>query len=169
MQEGNPNCYPATFIISLLYIGFVVFFCVEWATKVGCLAGLSGAFMGLTVCAIGTSLPDALVSFHVARNGHGTMALSNALGSNVFDILFGLGFPWMLYYFVTGKSIEVDTKEIGMTAIILFLAIILLIVVLGISYSCNAALGKKSGAVFIGLYALFLIYELLVDRNVINI
>ena len=63
--------------------------------------------MGLTVGAIGTSVPNALLSFHVARVGFGTMAVSNALGSNVFDILFGLGLPWSLYYITTGKEIQV--------------------------------------------------------------
>ena len=52
--------------------------------------------MGITFLAIGTSIPDAIGSMVVARAGEADMAIANAVGSNVFDILLGLGFPWFL-------------------------------------------------------------------------
>lgn len=52
--------------------------------------------MGLVVVAAGTSIPDALSSILVARDGYGDMAVSNAIGSNVFDINLGLGAPFLL-------------------------------------------------------------------------
>merc|ERR1711904_711062 len=52
--------------------------------------------MGLIFLAAGTSVPDALGSIAVAKQGEGDMAVANAFGSNVFDILLGLGVPWML-------------------------------------------------------------------------
>merc|ERR1719316_1230100 len=52
--------------------------------------------MGLIFLAAGTSVPDALGSVAVAKQGEGDMAVANALGSNVFDILLGLGVPWLL-------------------------------------------------------------------------
>ena len=72
------------------------------------------------VLAIGTSVPDALSSvlvgiirsghgndklicpvyFQVAKNGQGDMAVSNALGSNVFNIFLGLGLPWCVRLWV---------------------------------------------------------------------
>merc|ERR1719272_2047699 len=48
------------------------------------------------VLSAGTSVPDAIGSLLVARDGQGDMAVSNAIGSNLFDILLGLGLPWML-------------------------------------------------------------------------
>ena len=52
--------------------------------------------MGLTFLAMGTSIPDALGSIAVAKDGEGDMAVSNAVGSNVFDICLGLGLPWFI-------------------------------------------------------------------------
>merc|ERR1712185_322198 len=51
---------------------------------------------GLVFLAAGTSVPDALGSIAVAKQGEGDMAVANAFGSNVFDILLGLGVPWFL-------------------------------------------------------------------------
>ena len=50
--------------------------------------------MGLTFLAAGTSVPDLLTSVIVARQGQGDMAVSSSIGSNIFDVLVGLPFPW---------------------------------------------------------------------------
>ena len=55
---------------------------------------LQDAVMGLTFLAAGTSVPDLLTSVIVARQGHGDMAVSSSIGSNIFDVLVGLPFPW---------------------------------------------------------------------------
>merc|ERR1712054_703730 len=62
--------------------------------KIGCAWGISSFIMGITFLAMGTSVPDALGSIAVAKDGEGDMAVSNAIGSNVFDICMGLGVPW---------------------------------------------------------------------------
>ena len=51
-------------------------------------------------------VPDALSSILVARNGQGDMAVSNVLGSNVFNIFLGLGFPWLMYTLINGKPLQ---------------------------------------------------------------
>ena len=99
-----PNCslphnkgrHLVTFFASIFWIGVLSYFLVTWASKLGCLWGIHPAIMGVTVLAAGTSVPDAIGSLLVARDGQGDMAVSNAIGSNVFDILLGLGLPWML-------------------------------------------------------------------------
>jgi K+-dependent Na+/Ca+ exchanger-like protein len=92
--DRNQGRHVATFTMSVLWIGVLSYFMVEWASKLGCIWGIHPAVMGLTVLAAGTSVPDAIGSLLVAREGHGDMAVSNAIGSNVFDILLGLGLPW---------------------------------------------------------------------------
>lgn len=52
--------------------------------------------MGLTFLAAGTSIPEAVSSVIVTAQGHGTMGISNSIGSNIFDILLCLGFPWLI-------------------------------------------------------------------------
>ena len=52
--------------------------------------------MGLVFIAFGASLPDGIASLLVVRQGLGDMAVTNAIASNVFDILVCLGVPWFL-------------------------------------------------------------------------
>ena len=70
---------------------------VEWCVRIGCILNVPSVVMGTTVLAAGTSIPDALSSIAVARDGLADMAVANAVGSNVFDIWLGLGLPWLLY------------------------------------------------------------------------
>lgn len=68
--------------------------------------------MGLTFVAAGVSVPDALSSIAVIKEGYGDMAVSNAVGSNVFDILVCLGLPWFLKTTIIspGAQIKVISK-----------------------------------------------------------
>lgn len=52
--------------------------------------------MGITFLAAGTSVPEAVSSVIVAKQGHGSMGISNSIGSNTFDILLCLGLPWFI-------------------------------------------------------------------------
>ena len=94
---------------SIAWLGVLVYYMISWAEKAGCLLGISETLMGLTVTAIGTSGPDAIASLIVAKEGNGVMAVSNAFGSNVFDILFGLGFPFLLKCLVSGEDFPLST------------------------------------------------------------
>jgi len=62
----------------------------------GSTLGIPDTVMGLTFVAAGVSVPDALSSLAVIKEGLGDMAVSNAVGSNVFDILVCLGLPWFI-------------------------------------------------------------------------
>ena len=118
-----PNCslphnkgrHLVTFFASIFWIGVLSYFLVTWASKLGCLWGIHPAIMGVTVLAAGTSVPDAIGSLLVARDGQGDMAVSNAIGSNVFDILLGLGLPWMLGTLIFGEDIPVPPRTLGRT------------------------------------------------------
>merc|ERR1719502_2556179 len=106
----NKNKYLLTFFTSIVWIGVLSYFMVTWASKLGCIWNIHPAVMGVTVLAAGTSVPDAIGSLLVAKEGKGDMAVSNAIGSNVFDILLGLGIPWVLSALIYGDGISVDTK-----------------------------------------------------------
>eukprot|EP00959_Pyramimonas_sp_CCMP1952_P044146 922770-Pyramimonas_sp.AAC.1 len=70
--------------------------------------------MSVLVLAAGTSIPDMFGSLAVAREGQGDMAVSNAIGSNVFDILLGLGLPWFIMILWRGEDIEVEKGDLFM-------------------------------------------------------
>lgn len=93
-QDKYKNYYPLTFMISMVWISFYSYFMVWMITIIGYTLGIPDTVMGLTFVAAGVSVPDALSSIAVIKEGYGDMAVSNAVGSNVFDILICLGLPW---------------------------------------------------------------------------
>ena len=120
---GHPKgekFYIVTFIMSILVIGALCHVMVQFAGYVGCIFGIDAFIMGTMVLAVGTSVPDALGSMIVARAGEADMAIANAVGSNVFDILLGLGFPWFLYGVINRTSIQVCNQGILAPVLILF-------------------------------------------------
>lgn len=106
--------------------------------------GMSETLIGLTVVALGTSLPELVTSLVAAKKGKAGIAVGNAVGSCLFNILFILG--------ITGAitPLRVDSELLTDTA---FLAIVTLIVYL------FAARGKKigriEGAICVILYAIY--------------
>jgi len=106
--------------MSIVWIGFITHWMVEWCVRIGCILNVPSVVMGTTVLAAGTSIPDALSSIAVAKDGLADMAVANAVGSNVFDIWLGLGLPWLLYVsWQDPNYIEVSTDELVPSALIL--------------------------------------------------
>ena len=64
---------------------------VEGAVAIARAAGISESVIGLTLIALGTSLPELATAVIAARHRHADLALGNALGSNIFNILLVLG------------------------------------------------------------------------------
>jgi len=99
-----PNCrnpkwqkwFMVSFVVSIIWIAAYSYLMVWWATVFGIVTGIPSNVMGLTILAAGTSVPDLLSSVVVSKRGNGDMAVSSSIGSNIFDILFGLPFPWFL-------------------------------------------------------------------------
>jgi len=161
-----PNCslphnkgrYLVTFFASIFWIGVLSYFLVTWASKLGCLWGIHPAIMGVTVLAAGTSVPDAIGSLLVARDGQGDMAVSNAIGSNVFDILLGLGLPWSLGIAINGENIGVDADNLVPLTLILFGT---LFAVFATTACSGFKLTKCVGGIFFSMYFAFIAYSLL--------
>lgn len=98
--------YVFSFINCVFWIGLCSYFIVFVSTDVGewlfihiCyeVSEVSlDSVMGLTFLAAGTSIPEAVSSVIVTAQGHGSMGISNSIGSNTFDILLCLGLPWLI-------------------------------------------------------------------------
>merc|ERR1719350_1903888 len=100
------------FVLVLIWLGILTFICVDSAEKMGNCLHISEDVMGLTLLAIGSSLPDCFSSVLAAKQGKGEMAVSNALGSNVFDINICIGVSFLCSSMVKGfKAIYVEHDE----------------------------------------------------------
>ncbi|KFM67147.1 putative sodium/potassium/calcium exchanger, partial [Stegodyphus mimosarum] len=80
-------------------------------TIIGYTLHIRDTIMGLTFLAAGASIPDAISSLLVVRDGFGDMAVSNAVGSNVFDILLCLGLPWFLQTVVAEPGSKIPVRS----------------------------------------------------------
>lgn len=150
-----PKLYLATFSLSIVGIAVLSYGLVESALIISEVLHINPTFIALTVLAAGTSIPDLLSSIIVAKQGRGDMAVSNAVGSNVFDILFGLGFPWLCYLALTGKSVVVSNDNL-LGSVLLLLATVVSIMFILITR--NWKIGKHAGWALIALYVGYIVY-----------
>ena len=120
--------FAINFFISVVLIAGLSWILVESAVHISDVLDIPKYIVGLTILAFGTSVPDIMSSIIVAKQGRGGMAISNALGSNIFDILIGLGLPWLVLIFMVNSGITVDTSEISHHILILLGSVVGLLV-----------------------------------------
>lgn len=157
-SKKNEKKYLVTFGMSIVMIAALSFVLVEAAVGIGELLHINPTIIALTVLAAGTSIPDLLASMIVAKKGRGDMAVSNAVGSNIFDILFGLGFPWLLVLSLRGGSISVANENLGASVILLFATVI---AVFFLIYVRQWTIGRKAGLLLIALYIAYVGWNVL--------
>ncbi|XP_068610207.1 sodium/potassium/calcium exchanger 4 [Brachionichthys hirsutus] len=168
-----PNCakprlekyFMLSFILSTLWIAIFSYFMVWMVTVIGYTLGIPDVIMGITFLAAGTSVPDCIASLIVARQGLGDMAVSNTIGSNVFDILVGLGVPWALQTMCISYGSVVMINSRGLVYSVVLLLGSVALTVLGI-YLNKWRLDVKLGVYVLLLYAVFLCVSVLIEYNV---
>ncbi|KAM9646264.1 sodium/potassium/calcium exchanger 4 isoform 2-T2 [Trichechus inunguis] len=168
-----PNCskpswekfFMVTFITATLWIAVFSYLMVWLVTIIGYTLGIPDVIMGITFLAAGTSVPDCMASLIVARQGLGDMAVSNTIGSNVFDILVGLGIPWGLQTMVInyGSTVKINSRGLVYSVVLLLGSVAL--TVLGIHLN-KWRLDRKLGVYVLVLYAIFLCFSIMIEFNV---
>lgn len=81
---------------------------VDAATELATIFGMSERFIGLTVVALGTSLPELFTSVTAARKGNADIAIGNIVGSNIFNILFVVGLSSMIINVPFAPNFRID-------------------------------------------------------------
>lgn len=153
----KPHLYAVSFIMSILAIALLSHQLVANVVIIADFLSIDSTFLALTVLAAGTSVPDLIGSIVVAKQGRGDMAVSNAVGSNIFDVLFGLGMPWLIVVLLRGEPVSVSADNLTASVFLLFATVIALLFLM---VSRNWKLGHKNGLFLIGLYATYVIYLL---------
>nr|XP_048709307.1 sodium/potassium/calcium exchanger 4 isoform X1 [Caretta caretta] len=159
------NFFMLTFILSTLWIALFSYFMVWMVTIIGYTLGIPDVIMGITFLAAGTSVPDCMASLIVARQGLGDMAVSNTIGSNVFDILVGLGVPWGMQTMLInyGSTVKINSKGLVYSVVLLLGSVALTV---GGIHVNKWKLDKKLGFYVLILYAIFLCFSVLIEFNV---
>lgn len=151
--QRQPHRYLRAFVLSIGAICLLSWLLVESGVVLARGLGVPGAIVGLTVLAVGTSVPDLLSSLVVARQGKGDMAVSNAVGSNIFDILVGLGVVWMVIILLRGEDIVITQDELTVSITLLLASVAAL---LGLLLLMRWRIGRRSGLLLVGTYGAYL-------------
>ena len=96
-------------------------FVVNSATAIAKALGLSQRFIGLTIVALGTSLPELFTSVTAALKKNSDIAIGNIVGSNIFNILFIVGLSGLIIPVPFATDFRFDTIISGVAAILLLL------------------------------------------------
>ncbi|PHR94086.1 MAG: sodium:proton exchanger [Robiginitomaculum sp.] len=130
-------------IVGLAFGGNLI---VGNAIKIATSLGVSEAMIGLTIVAIGTSLPELATVMVAAWRGHTDVAIGNVLGSNVFNIFAVLGVTAMVGPIAVPDGFLIFDVWVMLATI----------VALGVFILRRAPIGRKIGVVFLLGYALFI-------------
>ena len=122
---------------------------VDSATEIAHMIGLSERFIGLTIVALGTSLPELVTSVVAARKGNADIAIGNIVGSNIFNILFVIGTASIIAPVMYQPVFLVD----GIIAVAAG-------ILLWVSVAKTKSLRKPWGIVMLLCYAGYLVYLL---------
>ncbi|XP_075214672.1 sodium/potassium/calcium exchanger zydeco [Lycorma delicatula] len=160
--------FPLTFVMCIIWIGSLSYVVAWMITIVGDTLKIPDSVMGITFLAAGTSVPEAVSSVIVAKQGHGSMGISNSLGSNTFDILLCLGLPWLIKASFLPSSagnhfVSINSRGIEYSAISLLSTLLLLYTAFAVN---KFKLDKKVGHACLFMYLLFLILATLIELNV---
>eukprot|EP01038_Epipyxis_sp_PR26KG_P007320 gene7320-9974_t len=156
-KPGYAKFAPVAFVMCLGWMGILSYFMVTWIETIGVTLGIPSVIMGLTFLAAGTSVPDLLSAMIVAKQGQGDKAVSSSIGSNIFDICVGLGFPWVAFWIVFQQPIYVEAG--GLFISILLLALVLGFMIATVKY-CKWTLPKNAGYFLVFLYFLYVAEQL---------
>jgi len=171
---GTPETrkwYLVSFTMAILWIVAISFGMLECVEHLGEILEINHFTMGLVIIAVGTSIPDAISSVIVAKEGFGDMAVSNAIGSNVFDINLGLGLPMLIFTIARGPQellkkaqwcviSSLDYNVVMMPHVkfgfVLFVILAMTLIIFSVT---KFKLSAKTGGLLFLTYILFLAYS----------
>lgn len=137
-------------LFTVIGVAMVIFgsnFAIDAASKIASSFGMSERFIGLTVVALGTSLPEIFTSTTAARRGNVDMAIGNIIGSNIFNMLFVIGTSSLIMPIPFDKGFVFDgVVVIGITALLWVL-----------SLGRKHRLARPAGVLFLALYVAYFV------------
>ncbi len=122
---------------------------VRGSVNIAKMLGISEAIIGLTIVAIGTSLPELVTSVIAAKKHHADIAVGNVVGSNIFNILWILGFSSLVHPIKFDFSLNFD---------LIFLIIVTFFLFMFMFIGKKHRLDRWKGVIFLSSYIVYLVY-----------
>ncbi|MBP0957810.1 MAG: calcium/sodium antiporter [Oscillospiraceae bacterium] len=125
-QEDSPKDISTVKAALFIILGLAMIvlgsnFTVDAASAIALSLGLSERFIGLTIVALGTSLPELCTSVSAARKGNADIAIGNIVGSNIFNILFIVGLSALITEVPFARNFIFDTLIAAAAAVMLLI------------------------------------------------
>ncbi|MEQ8905428.1 calcium/sodium antiporter [Ekhidna sp.] len=155
--ESEMEMMPMAKSLLLIVAGLIGLFIggkwiVDGAIVIAQSFGLSESFIGLTIIAVGTSLPELVTSVTASRKGRADMAIGNVIGSNIFNIF------WILGLSATIKPLPFNELNNDDILMLIFSNTVLIFAVIN---GKKPSISRFEGLVFIVMYFSYLTYLLL--------
>lgn len=125
---------------------------VDHAKAIAMTAGMSDTLVGLTICAVGTSLPELVTSITASKKGENDMAVGNVVGSNIFNI-FG----------ILGISGIITPIAVDLTAVIDGVVLLAIGIISYVWYRTSQKLSRIEGIAMVIMYVEYMVY--IIIRN----
>ena len=133
-------------IIGILGLGFGSHFFVEGAIGLAEFFGIPSIIIGMTIVAIGTSLPELAITLVAIKKDEASLAIGNIIGSNIMNIVAVLGISFMINDIsITFTSINSQLFIMGLLTVLLFFALYF-----------KDKLSRGIGVIFLGIYVIFI-------------
>ena len=152
-SENEPEkilSLPRSIIYMIAGLAAVIFggdLVVDKACIIATNFGVSQNFIGLTIVAMGTSLPELVTSIVAARKNEVDMALGNVIGSNIFNILLVLGVAAAI------SPVKFLTDNIIDTVVLIAMSLVVLVFAW-----TSKMIDRREGATMLGMYAVYMAY-----------
>jgi cation:H+ antiporter len=153
--EENENVKPLFTTIISCIIGLIAIvwggdLVVESASAIAQQLGMSQNLIGLTIVAIGTSLPELVTSVVATKKGELDIATGNVIGSNIFNLLL-----------IIGASVAINPMVVSTVAIIDIMFTVAVVILFIILTGKNESLDKVKGIPLILIYVAYIIYTII--------
>ena len=156
-MEKFINNAPFALMLLFLIIGFVLLikgadFFVEGSSSVAKRLHVPSIIIGLTIVAMGTSLPETAVSVSASLAGNNELAVSNVVGSNIFNLMVVIGVCALL----STVNVAKDTIKRDIPFSLICAGFLMLLGIVGLGDKSGMTLGHLDGVIFLVLFAVYI-------------
>lgn len=153
-EDTEEERSPLLLLLSAVVGGVIIVWgsniTVDSATAIAKMIGLSESFIGLTIVALGTSLPELVTSVTAAKKGNADIAIGNIVGSNIFNILFVIGTAALITPIPFASNFLIDSVIAILAGVLLW-----------VSVFKTKKLTRKWGIIMLLCYGAYFVYLLM--------
>ncbi len=158
-MEKIINNAPFALVLVFLVIGFVLLIkgadlFVEGSSSVAKRLHVPSIIIGLTIVAMGTSLPETAVSVSASITGNNELAVSNVVGSNIFNLMVVIG----VCALIATVNVAKETVKRDVPFSLICAGLLMLLGIVGIGDKSGMILGHLDGVILIALFTCYIVY-----------